>query len=205
MKRPRRVLLMLRPPENLRADYLFFIFLFLLGIALGHLCGGLVKDQQHQELADYILSYARSSSDSRLVPFLSVFFSYFRVPAVLFLFGLAACGTWLVPLLILGHSFFLAYSVHCFGVSLGRSGVLLAFAAFGVRCLFVLPCVFYLASRSWNKAARMREGGSLRESSAPGIREFYPIFLCCIALLIGCIFEISMGPQFLSLVLSRFS
>ena len=203
LKRPRRILLMLRPPEKVRADYLVFGLLFLLGAALGHLFGGLVNEAQHRELSDYVLSYARSSYDPRSVPLANVFFSYFRAPVAFFLLGLAACGTWLIPFFMVGQGFLLAYSIHCFGLALGRSGILLAFAAFGIRCLFVLPCVFFLATRSWAASSRLR-GGKKTESSGDGKNSFYVLFLCGVALLIGCIVEISLVPRLLSLILSRF-
>jgi len=203
LKRPRRILLMLRPPEKMQADYLIFGFLFLLGAAIGHLLGGLVNGAQHRELADYVLTYARSSYGPRSIPLINVFFSYFRGPAVLFLLGLAACGTWLIPFFMVGQGFFLAYSVHCFGVALGRAGVMLAFAGFGVRCLFVLPCMFFLASRSWERASRMREGKVPREGSSSGKSGFYSVFLCGVALMIGCIVEISLVPRLFSLILTQ--
>ena len=205
MKRPRRVLLMLRPPEKSRADHLVFAFLFLLGAALGHLCGGLLGESQHRELADYVLGYARAASTARSASMPGVAISYFRAPLAFFLLGLAACGTWLIPLLMVGQGFLLAYSIRCFGVALGRSGVLLASVAFGIRCLFVLPCVFYLASRSRAGALRLREGSSLREKPDPGVRGFYPVLICCVALLIGCVVEISLVPRLISLILIRLS
>lgn len=196
---------MLRPPEKLRADYLFFSFLFLLGNALGHLCGGLIKDWQYQELGDFILSYAASSIGSHSLPLPRVVFSYFRLPVAISLLGLAVCGTWIVPALVFGQGFFLAYSIHCYSVCLGRAGVLLAAAAFGIRCLFLLPCVFYLASRSLSRATCLRDGKTLRDCSSAGIRTSYPLFFCFIALLIGCIIELSLVPRLIALVLPQIS
>ena len=200
MKRPRHVLLMLGPAEKSRADHVVFAFLFLVGAALGFLCGGLLNESQQRELGDYVLGYAHASSASRSASVLDVILAYFRAPVAFFLLGLAACGTWLIPLLMVGQGFLLAYSVRCFGVALGRSGVLLASAAFGIRCLFVLPCVFYLAARSRTGALRLRAGNSLREKP-DGVRGFYPVFICCIALLIGCVVEISLVPRLIALIL----
>lgn len=205
MKRPRRILLMLRPPEKLRADYLIFGVLFLLGAALGHLTAGLVHPEQYRELSDYVLGYARSSYDPRTIPLMSVFFSYFRAPAAVFLLGLASCGIWLVPVFTVGQGFFLSFSIRCFSAALGRSGVLLAFAAFGVRCLFVLPCMFFLATRSYANALLLRDGKTMREKTGAGKNRFYPVFFCAVALLIGCIVEISLVPRLISLILTKYA
>ena len=205
MKRSRRILLMLRPPEKFRADYLVFGFLFLLGAALGHFIGGFIREEQSVELADYVLSYVRSSYQPRSISPWNVLFSYFRAPALLCLLGFAACGTWMIPVFMAGQGFFLAYSIHCFGLALGRGGVLLAFASFGIRCLFVLPCVFFLASRSWAKASCLRDGKRLAERQGAGKNDFYAVFFCAVALLIGCIVEISLVPHLFSLLMTQFS
>ena len=201
MKRPRRVLLMLRPAEKIRPDYLVLCLLFLLGAALGHVAGGLVGEAQHRELGEYVMSYTRSAAAQR-VPLVGVLFSYFRSPVVLFLLGLAACGAWLVPVFMAGQGFFLAFSIRCFAGALGHRGVLLALAAFGIRCLFVLPCVFYLASRSWKDAARLRKGSVIRERSGTEGRPFYPLLICGVVLLIGCTVEVSLVPRLFNLILT---
>ena len=63
----------------------------------------------------------------------------------------------LLPVLA-AEGFFLSFSAGCFAAALGRSGVLLALAAFGVRCLIVLPCSIYPAvlvgeRNRWRKLA----------------------------------------------------
>ena len=134
---------------------------------------------------------------------LYTFFCYFRSAVSLFLMGLAACGVWLVPVYMLGNGFVLAYCVRCFSVSLGKSGVLLAFAAFGIRCLFVLPCCFFLASRSWASSGRMQRAVSIREEKSANRSGAFPLLICLVVLLIGCVVEISLVPRLFSLILQR--
>lgn len=203
MKRSRHVLLMLRPPDRPQTIYIALSLFFLIGGALGYVAGGLVTHAQHRELSDYVLEYSRSASVQMSGSWLAVLFAYFRSPLALLLLGLAAYGVWLVPIFMMGQGFFLAYSVRCFGGALGRGGILLAFAAFGIRCLFVLPCVFYLASRSWSDAARLRRGSALGDRFVPSSRTAYPLLLCGIVLLIGCTVEVSLVPRLFSLILAN--
>ena len=56
-----------------------------------------------------------------------------------------AAGAALILPVLAAEGFFLSFSAGCFAAALGRSGVLLALAAFGVRCLIVLPCSIYPA------------------------------------------------------------
>ena len=69
-----------------------------------------------------------------------------------------AAGAALILPVLAAEGFFLSFSAGCFAAALGRSGVLLALAAFGVRCLIVLPCSIYPAvlvgeRNRWRKLA----------------------------------------------------
>ena len=69
-----------------------------------------------------------------------------------------AAGAALILPVLAAEGFFLSFSAGCFAAALGRSGVLLALAAFGVRCLIVLPCSIYPAMlvgerNRWRKLA----------------------------------------------------
>ena len=204
MKRQRRVLLMLRSPDKLGTDYLILGVLFVLGMILGHVVGGFVREHQQSDLAEYVVSYSQYSSVRKTVPAGAVVFCYYRSAFALYLMGLAACGAWLVPLYMLGNGFFLAYCIHCFSLSLGRAGVLLAFAAFGIRCLFVLPCCFYLGTRSMTSANQLRRGDLIRDNTVSNQFGFFPLILCGIVLLIGCIVELSLTPRLFSLILDHY-
>ena len=183
--------------SKLRTDYLVLCALFLCGVLLGHLAGSLISREQYGELSDYLLHYVRGNADAAALG--SVFFAFFSDAVVLVLLGAVAWGVWTVPLYMVGQGFFLAFAVHCFTSALGRGGVSLAFAAFGIRCLFILPCSFYLASRSRTAAKRLRRGGR----SKPDRSTVYPLAVCAIILLIGCVIELSLVPRFYSLILNR--
>ena len=183
MRRPRRVLLMMRPPERFRADYLILSLAFLLGVLGGHLAGGLVSSAGIDQLAEYLSGYSRSAS-VRPSP-ASVFFAYFRMPALLAALTFVSWGRWLILPAMAGHGFLLAFAVRSIASALGRGGVLIAFAAFGLRCCFVLPCCFYLAAMRHERAA-----------SGPESRRrcLFIVFACAAVLLAGCAAEMALGP-----------
>ena len=195
----------MRPPVRLRTDYLILSVCFLLGVAAGHFAGGLVSDEQHRELSAYLSVYAQGASAGQGTSLAGVLFAYFRMPVALFLMGLAACGVWTVPLCLAGQGFFLAFSVHAFVGALGRGGILFAFAAFGIRCLFVLPCCFFLAARSWAAAGKLRRREHLRRREDDGRAAVYPVVLCGVLLLVGCVMEISLVPRLFLGILEHIS
>ena len=101
-----------------------------------------------KELSDYLHQYAQATADGRgpSASALSVAAAYFRYPLAAALLGLTAAGLVLLPVLSVAQGFFLSFSVGCFARALGRGGVYLALAAFGPRCLFVLPCTLLLTA-----------------------------------------------------------
>ena len=105
-----------------------------------------MPQQDRQELSDYLHEYAQATADGQgpSASALSVGAAYFRYPAAALLLGLTAAGLVLLPVLSVVQGFFLSFSVGCFARALGRGGVYLALAAFGPRCLFVLPCTLLL-------------------------------------------------------------
>ena len=205
MKRRRRVIMMLHPSEKTGVECLFLGVLFFIGSALGLFSGGLLNVSQRTELAQYLRDLLGSSSEIKTVSLFGVFFSYYRIPLLVFFLGMFACGVWLIPLLTLAHGFFLAYSIQCLAAALGRTGVLTALAAIGIRCLFVLPCVFFLASRSWRSSFGLHRGGNLRKKVRAQPRAFFSLLVCCIVLLIGVSIEVSFAPRLLSLILKTVS
>ena len=109
------------------------------GILLGQLAARSVPEASRTELAAYLRQYAAvwGETTDRTA-------SLLRVAGIL-------------PVLA-AEGFFLSFSAGCFAAALGRSGVLLALAAFGGRCLIVLPCSIYPAMlvgerNRWRKLA----------------------------------------------------
>ena len=80
-----------------------------------------------------------------------------------------------------------------------RRGVLLALAALGLRCLFVLPCTLCLADAGFAQACR----------AMPRLRPRRPelnwrmLLFCVFVLLTGTVVECAIVPKFFALILAR--
>ena len=111
-----------------------------------------------------------------------------------------AQGLVLLPVLSVAQGFFLSFSVGCFARALGRGGVYLALAAFGPRCLFVLPCTLLLTVQGLSAAARRRDGQKVRLTEGAYWRR---VGLCGLILLIGAALELTFGPRLLQWVIAR--
>ena len=100
------------------------------------------------QLGAYVQSYAQLAEGRVQQPasVLSTAAAYLRCPLLAFLCGLSAAGAVLIPALCMVQGFCLSFSVCCFAASLGHQGVLLALAALGLRCLFLLPCMLCISS-----------------------------------------------------------
>ena len=135
---------------------------------------------------------------------LSTLLIYFRYPLLAVFLGYFAAGTLLVPLLTAAYGFFLSYSVCCFTASFGRAGVLLALAAFGLRCLVTMPCYFALAVPALRQseqraAAVFGRGKRLRPVRYASPRWFW----LGLILLAGAFLELYWTPELVKLVLHQ--
>ena len=116
------------------------------------------------------------------------------------LLGLTAAGLVLLPVLSVVQGFFLSFSVGCFARALGRGGVYLALAAFGPRCLFVLPCTLLLTVQGLSAAAHRRSG---QRTGLPDAAYWRRAGLCCLILLLGTALELTLAPRLLQWVIAR--
>ena len=188
--------------QALRLPALVLVCLLLvLGAVLGFAVCRAVPQQDRQELSDYLHQYAQATADGRgpSASALSVAAAYFRYPLAAAL-GLTAAGLVLLPVLSVAQGFFLSFSVGCFARALGRGGVYLALAAFGPRCLFVLPCTLLLTVQGLSAAARRRDGQKVRLTEGAYWRR---VGLCGLILLIGAALELTFGPRLLQWVIAR--
>ena len=189
--------------QALRLPALVLVCLLLvLGAVLGFAVCRAVPQQDRQELSDYLHPYAQATADGRgpSASALSVAAAYFRYPLAAALLGLTAAGLVLLPVLSVAQGFFLSFSVGCFARALGRGGVYLALAAFGPRCLFVLPCTLLLTVQGLSAAARRRDGQKVRLTEGAYWRR---VGLCGLILLIGAALELTFGPRLLQWVIAR--
>lgn len=189
--------------QALRLPALVLVCLLLvLGAVLGFAVCRAVPQQDRQELSDYLHQYAQATAEGQgpSASALSVAAAYFRYPLAATLLGLAAAGLVLLPVLSVAQGFFLSFSIGCFARALGRGGVYLALAAFGPRCLFVLPCTLLLTVQGLSAAARRRDGQKVRLTEGAYWRR---VGLCGLVLLIGAALELTFGPRLLQWVIAR--
>lgn len=204
---------MVRPPKTwdaLRTRVLMVCFFFVLGMLLGRVIHGTVSQADHLRLQEYMLQYARLSGQTEdpAASILSVLWAYLRYPLLIFLSGFTALGIVLIPTVWLVQGCTMAFSAACFASALGRSGVLLALAAFGIRSLFVFPCSLLLSA--WSLDGPLRcihvRGENHRKKKPLYQPNHYLRFAVCLAvLLIGVIAELTVVPKLLQLVLAGIS
>ena len=132
---------------------------------------------------------------------------YFRYPLLAFFLGFASLGVVAIPAATAAYGFFLSLSVCCFTAAFGRSGVLIALAVLGVRCLLTLPCYFLLAVPSLGTSAALASlsfGSGRRAAPVVYGRECWRrLAIVCGVLLLGVCVELFLAPALLESVLER--
>ena len=192
-------------PKHFRPDYLVFSLLFTLGVIGGQLIGGLIDASRLGDLAGYLHSYSQAVSGREGPAPAAVLFAYFRLPALLLALSMIPWGAWLVLPVLAGHGFLLSLAVRWIATALGRGGLPVAFAAFGVRCCFVLPCCFYLASVCGPFSAASRSAASSSGRYGARRRVLLSAAVCAAVLLAGCAAELSLVPRLFAWAMARIS
>lgn len=163
---------------------------FLIGIVLGHLCAHLCSDTA--ALSAHLQS--ASAADPAEAAVLQIVLLYFRDPLMILLLSCCSFGTMAIPLLLIWEGFSLSFAAASLALSLGRSGVVLALAAFGIRGVIVIICMLLLAQ--W---ALVRLAGGSEEGTAPFTRT---VMVCLALLVVGTILELTVVPKLFSMALS---
>lgn len=162
-----------------------------------------ISSEALTQLSAYVQSYAQLSDGRVQQPasVLSTAAAYLRCPLLAFLCGLSAAGAVLIPALCMVQGFCLSFSVCCFAASLGHEGVLLALAALGLRCLFVLPCMLCISQDGFSRACRALSQKRPVKSEIP----WRMLLFCVFVLLTGTVVECAIVPKFFALILARLS
>lgn len=162
-----------------------------------------ISSEALTQLSAYVQSYAQLSDGQVQQPasVLSTAAAYLRCPLLAFLCGLSAAGAVLIPALCMVQGFCLSFSVCCFAASLGHEGVLLALAALGLRCLFVLPCMLCISQDGFSRACRALSQKRPVKSEIP----WRMLLFCVFVLLTGTVVECAIVPKFFALILARLS
>lgn len=188
-----------------RIKLLVVCFLFALGAVLGMLAHRGVTEQDDQYLRSYLLQFAQLSAQpkNKAASLLSVLLVYFRYPLLLMLCGSSTAGLLAVPFFCMTQGFSLAFAVNCFSSAMGADGILLALAAFGIRCIITLPCYFLLAIGTAECACRtadQRKNGKKKPVSQLQGNTRKTVLWAL--LLLGAVMELTLVPWLLQLALN---
>lgn len=187
----------------------FLALCFAAGIVLGQVLAERFSASSGAELERYLTDYVTLSGEA--VPgkrtVLTALVIYFRYPLLAFFLGFASLGVVAIPAATAAYGFFLSLSVCCFTAAFGRSGVLIALAVLGVRCLLTLPCYFLLAVPSLGTSAALASlsfGSGRRAAPVVYGRECWRrLAIVCGVLLLGVCVELFLAPALLESVLER--
>ena len=175
---------------------------WLLGISTlgGILLGAFLASRCHRDELDalqaYITAYCGLSAGSRTCGGLGTALAYFRVPLLMLAVSFCGLGIAAVPLLTAWEGVSLSYAAVSFSAAMGKPGVVLALAAFGVRGAVLLPCMLYAGGTAW-RLAYERKG-----LAALSGRDLRGILICFAALALGTILECSLTPRLMTLALA---
>lgn len=187
----------------------FLALCFAAGIVLGQVLSERFPPSTGEELSRYLQDYVTlgtgTVSGSRTL--LSALVIYFRYPLAAFFLGFASLGVAAIPAVTVAYGFFLSLSVCCFTAAFGRSGVLIALAVMGMRCLVTLPCYFLLAVPSLGTSAALASlsfGSGRRAAPVVYGRGCWKrLAVVCGVLLAGVCVELFLAPALLESVLER--
>lgn len=189
-----------------RVKLLMLCFFFSLGAVIAYLLRGLVSESDDVMLQRYIHAYTQSVAENpdSMPGIFSVVDAYFRYPLAVYLLGFSTAGIMLVPTLLMLQGLSLTFSILCFSSALGRGGLLLALAAFGIRSAFVLPITILLAGRSVNQAAKLiRPQKRGKEKLPRSGQKLSDLTYCVTILLAGVAVELLIVPKLLQSALAK--
>ena len=201
---------LVRTPKDLgafRVKLLTLCFFFAFGAVLGCVAHGLVTQEDDLLLRQYMVEYARLAAvqEDQAASVFDVVGVYFRYPVAAFIFGFTAVGLFFIPLSLVLQGFTLAFSVASFASALGRGGLTLALAAFGLRCLIVLPITLLLSIFSLDGALCLwheRHSGHGKRKARYGAEHYFRFAVCVIILLTGVVAELVLVPKLFGLALA---
>ena len=168
------------------------------GMLAGFWYAGRCQEDAGQTLQQYLEGYCQLYSDTgSAVSTLTAVRLYFSYIVAAFLLGFTALGTVALPALAIAYGFTAMFSVASFVGCFGRSGVLLALAALGVRVAFTLPCFLWVGTHAWASALSMTSCRGRRCAPVPrDSAYYYRLFFCVVWLIVGILCEQTVTPHF---------
>jgi hypothetical protein len=166
------------------------------GILLGAFLASRCSRDALDALQAYVTAYCGLPDNSRACGGLGTALAFCRVPLLMLAVSFCGLGIVAVPLLAAWEGMSLSYAAVSFSAAMGKPGVLLALAAFGVRGAVLLPCMLFTGGTAW-RLAYERKG-----LAALSGRDLRGILICFAALTLGVILECSLAPRLMTLALA---
>lgn len=171
---------------------LFLASCFFFGALLGNRVAGMEEVYSSAELQDFLSSFLTLVRSGQLEPasFGAALFSYFKYPIVVFGLSFLTIGIFFIPIVTFYQGFMFSFAVSAFLYAAGEHGLVLALLLFGLRCIVVLPCYFWLASSGMALAVGPGTGNKTRlGSERAGSDTVWRFIFCSLILFAGAAFE----------------
>ena len=193
-----RTIRMRRPGPALVCSLVLAVFFLsggLVGMLYSRVCDEASRSAFRTYLSDYCLLFDRGDV---MISFPRCAKLYLGYSFGVFLLGFSSLGLVLIPALCVLFGFTSFYTVACFELTFGSSGVFLAASLISVRLLFTLPCFLVMASEALPLSlhlARLTAGRGKRVEPVSYSSRYFILFLCCcVVLLIGACCERLLMP-----------
>ena len=169
--------------------------IFLTGGLAGCLLAALSGGDGAGQLRDYLVDYLSLSGQS-LDPagFWVLLWDHLRDLLAVLVLSMTALGTVGLPVLFAVRGFFFAFSVGCFCRVFGASGLLPAFALFGLSALLWVPSLFLAGVPGMTRSRRLLSGGGQTSLGVSWAR---------LSLCVGLVLAASLAERWVAPVLLR--
>ena len=187
---------------------LFLALFFFFGVLLGQVLANQMPDEVRTDLDRYLSDFFRMDTVTHSSPtVLSTMLLYVRYPLAAFLLGFSSAGVLFLPLLSALFGLFLSFSVSCLCAVYQCGGLLLAFAALGLRCILTLPCYFFLAVPALNTSCALvlfsRGKGRRTVSVVYGKQYWLRLAVVFWVLFFAVCLELMLAPWLLQMALQK--
>ena len=166
---------------------------FAIGAIAGHITAQFLGADS--ELAAHLHSYALLETEATPTPSAATVAAlYFRYPLMVFIFGCCNFAAAAILPILLVQGFSLSFAAASLAAALGRKGVVLALAAFGLRGFLTVITVLLLAQFFLSRTADSseRKGNPIGKS----------LIVCVLLLTVGVVLELTVMPKIFSLALA---
>lgn len=181
------------------------LFCFLASGAAGCLIAASAGSNCTTSLSEYLQNYlALFAEGETVMPSIwAIAWELGRWPLLVFLLGFTALGAIAIPAVFCVRGFLLAYAIASFVRVFGNSGLLMAFAVFGMAALVSVPVLFGLGAVMFPSSLRLAVGVFGERPVGPGLRErFAGLAPCCALIALAVFFQWAVMPQLLHAIFS---